>query len=111
MDVIYRGLKKLGEIESSTVSILVDRYLPKIERLAHANKLIIGIKEYDKEGNRSKYSIHARLEAPSVFIAAKAHDWDLRRTLHKVLKKIENEAQHKFMVYGHTKRKPRETIK
>jgi len=111
MDISYRGIKSLDEFESATVSTLVNRYTEKIGRLTHAKKLIMHIKKYDTTGTKSKYAINVKLESPSVFITAKAHDWDLRRTLHKVLKKIENEAQHKLMVEGHTKKKPRVTRK
>ena len=107
MSVQFINLKILEEEEKPTVNKLVDEYFSKIQREIKNASLIVQFKKYNKEGRRAKYSIHARVDAPSIICSAEASDWDLARTLHKVFNKVQNEIKHKYKIEGSIYRKAR----
>jgi hypothetical protein len=47
-----------------------------------------------------KYSFHARVDGPQFAAKADAVDWDMRRTVHKVMQALENELEHKMKKHG-----------
>jgi len=77
MAVIYGGLKDLNSIETQQVQLLVDQEYGKVEREFRNAKLVVEIGKAEKAGARAKYSIHLRLEDPSLMITADDADWDL----------------------------------
>ncbi len=115
MPIEFIDLKILNEEEIPILNKLVKEYYTKFERDLKNPKLIIHFKKYKKSGNQVKYSIHSRIDSPSIILSANAHDWDFARTLHKVFKKLEQEFQHKFKTEGqkqerfHPKRSKRGT--
>ena len=91
------GLEKLEKSEKDAVKLLVGEHFTKIQRhLKDIDAIILNIKEYNKEGKRKKFSLHLRAMAPVHIFEADAADWDLRRTVHKVFEKLENELEHHF---------------
>ena len=94
----YVGLKELEEIDQGVVINLTEEYFPKIQiLLKHIMEIVVHIKRYDKEGHRSKWSIHIRAQTAShVFESTKAADWELPRTLHKAFKDLETQIKHRL---------------
>ena len=91
------GLELLDKIEKEDIKKLAEEYFIKIQRqLKNIESVVIHIKEYNKEGNRKKFSIHIRAIAPEHIFEADAADWDFKRTIHKVFKKLETELEHHF---------------
>ncbi len=97
--VTYSGLKKLDANDASQLKTLVEHYMEKIERVFPYFDLLFHTKVHKPEG-RIKYSFHGRIDAPSVVLTSEASDWDLARTVHKVMRKLENEARKKYKIGG-----------
>ncbi len=93
------GVNLLDEEEKKKVSELLEGYHQKIQRHFDNDVFLdLHVKEYNKEGKRKKYSLNAFLHGATGKIEADAHDWELTRTLHKVMKKLLGEIEHKFRV-------------
>lgn len=103
----YKGLRKLTSFEISKVKSIADNFFTKIDRKIKNSNLILDIKKHKEAGKRAKYSIHARLEAPNVILAAKQFGWDINLALNKTLENMRNEMKKKFKTEG-IKRRSRE---
>jgi len=91
------GIDNLTEEEKNTANNLLKGYIPKIERLVKNNILIkMHVKEHKKDGKGKKYSLHFEVIFAGKMLNSDAWDYDLSRTIHKAMKKIETEAEHKF---------------
>ena len=100
LDIQIKGIELLeSEDDRKRAEELLNEYGPKIERML-ANDVVMRVhfKEYEKEGNRVKHSISAKVEFANNLFQADDSDWDLARTIHKVMKKLENEIEHKLHV-------------
>ena len=99
------GFDSLEVREIVDFNKLFSEYSRKIEsKLKKISSFVVHVKEYNKTGSRKKFSIHVRVVAPTGILEADAWDWDFRRTLHKVFKKLEHEIEHKFHVSDEHKR-------
>lgn len=107
MEVEYRDLRLLGDEEKPVLNRLVREYYVKISRKLHNPKLILKFKKYKAEGKRAKYSIHCRVDSPSLLAVAEAYDWDFATAMHKVMRKVINEINHKYKLEGNKYRKAR----
>jgi len=93
------GIGLLNEQEKKKANKLLNEYYPKIQRqIKNTTSLRVYIKEYEKKGNRKKYSINIDVVTPAGIFKVKEFDWDFARTLHKVLNKIMSEIEHKLHV-------------
>ena len=93
------GTGMLSDEEKKKVNELLERYHQKIQRhFDEAVFLELHVKEYNIEGTRKKYSLHVRLHGTKGRLEADAHDWELARTVHKVMKKLLEEIEHMFRV-------------
>jgi len=101
MQIRFIGLRDLTQEEANLISVLVEEYKLKLQREISDFTLNVAIKKRTKTGSKIKYSIHTKLEAPATILVSQAFDWDLARTTHKAMKKLENELQHKFKTKGH----------
>ncbi len=91
------GINNLTEDERITTNNLLKEYIPKIERLVKNEILIkMHVKEYKKDSKEKKYSLHFEVIFAGKMINSNAWDYDLSRTIHKAMKKIESEAEHTF---------------
>lgn len=97
------GFEILGKKSKNEFQKLFIEYSKKIRRkLKNIDSFKIHLKEYSHEG-KIKSSIHASVSYPGKIIKAEASDWDLKRTLHKVFNKIEQEIEHTFHVSNQNK--------
>ena len=97
MTIEFTGTELLTGSEKATANKLINEYYEKIQReLKNPTTLKVHIKEHNKGGNRKKYSINAQAIIAKKVFEANSFDWDLARTLHKVMKNIENEIEHKL---------------
>ncbi len=105
-EVQYIGLKDFTSEESSDIKKLSLRYLEKLEHHDFPSRVHLALrcKKYSREG-KPKYSFHGRLDCPSLLLTSQASDWDLHRTLHKVMQKLEREFQHRFKTEGQPQEK------
>jgi len=100
MIIQYVDIEKAGDQEDYIKS-LIEKTASKLDPdTLKDSKLIVDLKEHEKEGSRKKFSFHIKLEAPSTMLSAHADDWDLVKATHKVLDNLENEFQHKFKTKG-----------
>jgi hypothetical protein len=95
--VKYSGLDNLNLIEKIKLKNIAESRYNKIYRSLRGipMDLSINVKVYEKE-KRKKYSIHGKIEAPTKIFSAKAFGWDIKKTTHEVLIKLENEIKKKF---------------
>ncbi|MBI4116997.1 hypothetical protein HY449_04615 [Candidatus Pacearchaeota archaeon] len=99
------GFGVLEERDKKDFEKLFNEYSVKIQRkLKNISSSAIHLKEYEKDGLRKKFSVHARIVAPTIIFEADAANWDFKRTLHKVFNKLEQEIEHKFHVSDEHKR-------
>ncbi len=92
------GFEILTEKTKNEFQKLFDEYSKKIERkLKNIESFRIFLKEYSP-GGKTKFSIHVLVKYAGKSLEADAVDWDLKRTLHKVFNKIENEIENIFHV-------------
>ena len=103
MGIIYNRLKELDAVETQEVKKLSEAFFKKLGKEFLSAKLIVDIHKFVKAGARAKYSVHLRLEHPSTILTAEEADWDLAKALHKTVKNMQQEVQHKFKL-GVTKK-------
>lgn len=96
MTIRFIDLKTLDDDELQVAQRLVSKYYQKLQQMFPKSSLEIKFKKYRRTGKRSKYSVHCRVDAPSVIARANASYWDLALTMHKVLNKTHNELEHKY---------------
>lgn len=81
----FTGLRELEPLEQTIIKGLANEYFPKIQREAKNDiDLLVHVKVYEKEGKRSKYSVHLKcIYATKVLDVNKVADWDLPRGVHE----------------------------
>jgi ribosome-associated translation inhibitor RaiA len=95
----YIGLDKIDKKQVIDLDKIVNEHYTRLQRMVKNEcSLVVNFKEYNKEGKRVKFSIHARLALPGKVFEADAHDWDFRRTLHKALKNVAEVIEKKLKV-------------
>lgn len=107
-DIQFVGYDDLDDKEKAILNKLATEYHEKMQRffLKHPMNIIIQIKKLKKEGDKQKYTIHARVNAPANFAqSSKAADWDFARTLHKAFKDLERSIEHKIQIEQEKKHK------
>lgn len=96
----FIGLDKCDDFEKARINDLTQKHIKKLSRDIKDYILIMKIKKHSaikKSIDKSvKYSIHIKIEFPNILINASYADWDLKRTVHRVFEKIQNEIKHKF---------------
>jgi len=95
------GFDVLNEKDKKDFQKIFSEYSRKIQRrLKNIESIRIHIKEHDYKGEISdkskKLSIHVLVIYSGKTIEADVYDWDFRRALHKVFRKIEQAAEHAF---------------
>lgn len=94
-----RGLDLLSKEEKAKTKMILNEYYSKIKRLIKNDlTLKIDLKEYKKDGKGKKYSISAEAFLPGKIFNSEAWSWDLERAIHKAMKMIETEIEHKYHV-------------
>ena len=97
------GFEILAEKTRNEFQKLFDEYSKKIERkLKGAQSFRIHLKEYNL-GGKTKFSIHVLVNYSGKSIEADAADWDLKRVVHKVFHKIEEQVEHLFHISNQNK--------
>ncbi len=104
----FRPMRNIqfARLESIDIDEFAKRWVMKIssfyaEKLAYLvkNELNIALhfKEYKKKGKQHKFSIHARAIFPGGTVASgNAHDWDIRRAVHKAFRDLEHQLRSRF---------------
>ncbi len=96
-NIRFIELDKLEKVEQDMVKTLAQEYYGKIQRLLNnETTLVVHIKLSTKGGNRQRYEITVRAEAPTRMFESHTDEWDLSVGLHKTFKAIEHEISHAF---------------
>ncbi len=99
MEIETTGLDLLGKDEKGKVKMLLNEYYSKIQRLIKNDlTLKIDLKEYKKEGKAKKYVINTEAILSGKIFNSEGWSWDLERAVHRAMKKIETEIEHKYHV-------------
>jgi len=104
MGVFIVNKKELSDKELSTIEEYSSKFYEKIAGSIYASskpepKLLITVKKHARkpsENMKCKYSIHTKLEAPSIILAAHESEWDLKKALNKTFENMRHEMEHKF---------------
>ena len=104
MGLSFIGVNSLDESELDKLSAYSEKFYNKTCRTFSDPLVILHIKKMKNTGNKCKYSIHGRVEAPSLLASVEYSDWDLVKTLNRTFEKIENELDHKFKTQGKKER-------
>ena len=95
--ITIKGIENLNEKEKSIVQNLVNKRFLKIERQTkNETSIKVVVKEYEKEGNRKKYSVDLTVQSANNHFKSKDAGWDLAKSLNKALDKIQTEVEHKL---------------
>jgi len=86
-------------MDRDIVKKIVIKYMEKLDRILPNANLKFHAK-LKKVRGKVMYSFHVMLKIGKEFMSFKADDWDLRRTCHKVMKKVLNAAEKEFKVGG-----------
>ncbi|MBL7051567.1 MAG: hypothetical protein ISS01_00595 [Nanoarchaeota archaeon] len=101
----YTGLKKLTATDIYEVQKQSLALLRRVQRKFNNANLNINLKTHDTNGKKRKYTINIKVEKNRKLIARSKHaDWDLPRTMHKTIKNLEQEIQHKYKTEGKKRR-------
>lgn len=96
MNIEFNGKNILNEEEKKVVDQLSKEYYEKVQRQLKKPFLFkIQISEHNSGGKRKKYSFEVNVICSGEIFKAQAFDWDCARTIHKLMKKIETEIEHK----------------
>ena len=97
--VNYIGLKSLDSDEVDVVKSIVESHVEKVRRNLSDFDMVVHVKLHDVQG-RKKYSLHCRIDDPHVDFVTDAVDWDLRKTAHMLMEKLDNVIKKKLRVDG-----------
>lgn len=93
----YIDLNKLNTEDQNIIKEIIDINYEKIHREIHnITNLVVHVKLYEKGGKAKKYSIHMRMESPSLKFTSNLSGWDLKKTLHRTINNLIKEIQHKI---------------
>ena len=101
MPVQFIGLKDFTPEETEIITDISEHYHEKLRIKVKKFLIKAHPKKHDKTGNRTKYTLHLRLETPSILAVSEAYDWDLSRVMHECFKKLKREIDHKLKLEGH----------
>jgi len=90
-----KGAENLSDYDKNLIKGLSEEYKKRIERHFNVNLFEIRVKCFSKEGNVKRYLIDARVIVPKFNFEASADERSLSIAVHKALKKIMNEIEHK----------------
>lgn len=101
MEFAIKGVEDLSEEEKKEVNELLTNSYEKIKRKTKTDFILkVAIKTYgkeaDKKDKRKHFSIQASIAGATRGFEASADDWDIRKTMHRVMEKLENEVEHSF---------------
>ncbi len=93
-----KGAENLSADEKLITDKITGEYEEKI--LRHGEKIDffeIHIKCHQKEGKTKRYTIEARLGIGKFRFETNADDWNLTDAIHKTMKKLMSEIEHKIL--------------
>ncbi len=95
MSIIYNRLKDLNAVETQEIKHHTEIAYEKVLRDFKNSKLIVDVHKFEKAGGKAKYSVHLRLEDPSLLLTAEEVDWNLVKALHKTIDNLSEEVRKK----------------
>ena len=94
-DITIKGLDEFTEEEVKKIKELTFTNFEKISRDIKGD-LVMHAKKHNKDGDRAKYSFHAKIQTPDNLINVEDTDWLLSTALHKTMNKLKNSVHHKL---------------
>lgn len=101
MKIKFVGLKDLKEDEKGLFETLCIEHCEKFEKhwnrfIKPENEMNLGVKKYNRDGQRVKFSVHVHAVLPKFNLSASADDWDINSVLNGLFDKINNEAKKHY---------------
>ena len=92
-----KGAENLSTDEKLIIDKITKEYEDKITRqIGKPDYLEIHLKCHEKDGNVKRFSIEARIGIGKNRFESSADDWNLTDALHKLMKKLMSEIEHKI---------------
>ncbi len=95
METQKRGFEKLTDEQNKEFQKLFDEFDRKVSRKFNNVSCKITLKEHEKGGSK-RYIIEALIQTKGKRIEAQEEDWDFKKALHILFKKLLEEIEHKF---------------
>lgn len=95
----YVGVSDLNEEERAAVNRVTTEGYEKVKRdLQNLTNLLVHIKTYNKEGDRKKYSVHLRVDAPTKInlASSRSDDWEIAAAMHKAFDDVRAQIRHRL---------------
>ena len=90
-------MQQIDDYDKENLTKIASNQAFKLQRYLHSPfTLDIHIKEYGKDGQQRKYSVHIRAEFPGQILTASQDDWDIITALRKTFDNLENKSKSRF---------------
>ncbi len=97
-EVKLSGFQEVDEIDKNKITENCSKfYVKHNKKLKNIEFIEIYLKDYQKEGNRKKFSVRSTLGFSGTSLSSKAFDWNLAKAVDSSLKKLESEIKRNFL--------------
>jgi hypothetical protein len=103
-NVRYIGVNSLEVFEREIMKKLVMDYMVKLNRILHNPNARFHVKLLRVNG-KMMYSFSVRLKIGKEFMSFNVEDWDMRRTVRKVMTKVLNAVEKELKIKGQKQQK------
>ena len=106
-NVKFIGLNdvRLSPQQKYNLKKITDHEAMKLQRkIKQEFTLVLHLKEYTKEGDQGKFSVHLRIEYPGKILTSEQFDWDLETALRKTFNNAKNNTNSRFKEESNRKR-------
>jgi CBS domain-containing protein/ribosome-associated translation inhibitor RaiA len=96
-NIFFQGLDNFDDDVVENIHEITRGYAERLQH--HFNNIFdmkVHIKQFHKEGSKSRYEVFARLTYPGATISSVSDDWEIITALRKSLEKLENQLIHKY---------------
>ena len=96
-----KGIELLSEQEKKEINYILEKSYEKLKwKIKSEFILKLTLKEHflekENKDKRKKYSIILEISGVAKPLEAESSFWDLKKALHNVIEKIENEVEHRY---------------
>jgi len=92
-----KGAEDLTSDEKLILNKLTNEYYEKMKRhIGDIDLLEVHLKCHKKEGNTKRYAIETKFSLGKYRFETSSDEWDLEESIHKAMKKLESEIEHKI---------------
>ena len=91
VNVSISGIHEEDGLAKSNVNEEVSKALSKLAKVTEVTDFSMHVRKYNKDGNRAKYSVHAKLITAETEFYADDSEWEIEKAVRCVFDKLEKE--------------------